>query len=220
MSVLAIENLTKTFQGPAELVAAVQGVSLTVDRGEFVAVVGPSGCGKTTLLLAAGALLRPTAGTVTIGGTNPYDLSPDARAKFRAETIGFVFQQFHLIPYLTVLENVLAPSVARPARGAMEKALALARKFNLVERKDHAPAALSTGERQRTALTRALLHAPALILADEPTGNLDRENSALILEHLADLAREGRAVLMATHDEYVKSVANRVVRLEKGKAVG
>jgi len=216
MSVLEIEQLTKTFQGPAEKVMAVADVSLKVDKGEFVAVVGPSGCGKTTLLLAAGTLLRPTRGTVRVSGQNPYDLSPDRRARFRAEKIGFVFQQFHLIPYLTVLENVMAPSVARPLRGAKERALALIRQFNLDERKAHVPGALSTGERQRTALARALLHEPELILADEPTGNLDKENSQIILKHLADLAREGRAVLMVTHDESARSVTHRTVRLDKG----
>ena len=122
---LQIKNLVKEYPGPAETVAALKDVSVSVEKGEFVAVVGPSGCGKTTLLLAAGALLRPTGGEVLIAGQDPYQLSPERRSAFRAERIGFVFQQFHLIPYLTVLENVLSPAVAKPLSDARDRAMAL-----------------------------------------------------------------------------------------------
>ncbi len=219
MNVLTIETLTHCFSGPGGTVTALQDVGLTVNTGELVVVLGPSGCGKTTLLLAAGTLLRPTQGRVCIQGTDPYALSPNTRARFRARTIGFVFQQFHLIPYLTVFENVLAPSLASRVPDAKAKATALIEKFGLTDRLRHVPGALSMGERQRVALARALLHDPPLLLADEPTGNLDAVHSRLILHHLADLAREGRAVLLVTHDDAARSLATRVVRLEKGRAV-
>ena len=217
--VLKVQDLTKVFQGPAEAVHALKGVSLQVDHGEFAAVVGPSGCGKTTLLLAVGGLLRPTEGTVLIGGEDPYGLSSEKRSRFRAEKIGFVFQQFHLIPYLSVLGNVLAPTVAMAREDARARALALIRRFNLEHRKDHVPSALSTGERQRVALARALIHEPELILADEPTGNLDNENSGTVLHYLAEFAGDGRAVLMVTHDERAKVSADRVFRLDDGRLV-
>lgn len=217
--VLSIRGLTRTFQGPSGVVRAVEDVTLSVDRGEFVAVVGPSGCGKTTLLLAAGTLQRPSAGEVTISGTDPYAMSAEERCRFRAERIGFVFQQFHLIPYLSVLDNVLAPALARPNPNAKAHAMELIRRFNLEHRQAHVPADLSTGERQRTALARALLHEPELILADEPTGNLDRSNADAVQGYLAELAKDGRAVLMVTHDDAAKKVVSRYVRMEGGRLV-
>ncbi|MBN1674774.1 MAG: ABC transporter ATP-binding protein [Kiritimatiellae bacterium] len=215
--ILDVNNLTHTFAGPAGAVRALDGATFSVDAGEFVVVVGPSGSGKTTLLLAAGALLRPTGGRIRVGGTDPYALGPEARARFRGEKIGFVFQQFHLVPYLSVLDNVLAASLARPRPDAEPRARELAARFNLAHRMDHRPAALSTGECQRVALARALLNEPALILADEPTGNLDRENAKVVVTHLADAARAGRAVLMVTHDERALETATRSLRIEDGQ---
>jgi ABC-type lipoprotein export system ATPase subunit len=180
-------------------------------------VQGPSGCGKTTLLLAAGGLQVPDGGRVTVAGQDLFALSSEERAGFRAAKIGFVFQQFHLIPYLSVLDNVLAPSLASPSPDNRARARELIARFGLTERADHVPAALSTGERQRAALARALLNKPQLLLADEPTGNLDADNGRLVLGYLADFAKEGGAVLLVTHDLRVAEYAHRIVRLQNGR---
>jgi len=209
--ILNIHNLTKTYGA----VRAVDDVSLSVGSGEFVAIQGPSGCGKSTLLLAAGGLLRPDTGNVIVDGQDLYTLSPDERARFRAEHIGFVYQQFHLVPYLSVLDNVLVPSLASSAlRG---RAVELVAQFGLADRAHHVPAQLSVGERQRCALARALLNRPKLLLADEPTGNLDRENGQVVLDCLREFAGNGGAVLLVTHDNNAIGVAHRWIRLRQGK---
>jgi len=214
---LEIEDLGKTYRGPEGEIRALEGVSLEMRAGEFVAVQGPSGSGKTTLLLAAGGLLVPAGGRVVVAGQEMYALSPEKRARFRATTIGFVFQQFHLIPYLSVMDNVLAPSLAARVPDAAGRARELLAQFNLADRIHHVPGALSTGERQRTALARALLNRPGLLLADEPTGNLDEDNSDVVLGCLKEFAEAGGAVLLVTHDSRAASYAQRVLRLEGGK---
>ena len=214
---LRVENLQKTYHRGAKEVRALAGLSLEVAAGEFVAVQGPSGCGKSTLLLVAGGLLRPDAGHVAIGGEDPYGLSAEGRARFRGGRIGFVFQQFHLIPYLSVLENVLAPSLAAPRAEAQGRARKLVEHFGLADRAEHLPSELSTGERQRVALARALLNEPRLILADEPTGNLDRASATVVLDHLAAFAGDGGAVLLVTHDAAAAERAGRRVRMEGGR---
>lgn len=215
---LEIRDLTKAYRGPgAGRVVALERVSLRLEGGDFVAVCGPSGSGKTTLLLAAGGLLIPDDGRVLVDGTDIYALTSGERAALRARAIGFVFQQFHLIPYLNVLDNVMAASLALGDGDSRERALDLVRRFGLEDRADHVPSELSTGEKQRTALARALLNRPRLILADEPTGNLDTENGRLVLEHLADFARSGGSVLLASHDPEAAAFAGRTVRLEKGR---
>ncbi len=214
---LEIENLSKHYRRSDGEVKALDGVSLSVSAGEFVSVQGPSGSGKTTLLLAAGALLAPDGGRVTIEGQNPYDLTPNERAAFRGEKIGFVFQQFHLVPYLNVLENVLAPSLGKPAEDAAGRARELIAHFGLAGRIAHVPAELSTGERQRVALARALLNRPTVLLADEPTGNLDDANAEIVMAALNEFAGAGGAVLLVTHDSHAAKYARRTVRLEKGK---
>ncbi|WCJ59364.1 ABC transporter ATP-binding protein [Fontisphaera persica] len=214
---LLLDKISKIYHGERGIIRAVQEASLHIQAGEFVAVRGPSGSGKTTLLLAAGGLLRPDEGTVRVNGAEPYALSPEARARFRAEHIGFVFQQFHLLPYLTVLENVLAAALPRPRSDAVDRARFLLEKVGLAARLDHLPAALSTGEKQRTALARALFHAPPLLLADEPTGNLDEANGQKVLEGLAEHARQGGAVLLVTHDPRAAAFAHRVLMMENGR---
>ena len=201
-------------------VRALDCVSLEVSTGEFVSVQGPSGSGKTTLLLAAGGLLVPDEGTVSIEGANMYSMSGDDRARFRARTIGFVFQQFHLVPYLDIMDNILVPSLAHPNTEAKERAKELMEQFNLAHRTHHVPAELSTGERQRTALARALLNKPSLIFADEPTGNLDHENARIVLGYLAGFADTGGAVLLVSHDDRAGSYAHRSLKLEDGKIIG
>jgi ABC-type lipoprotein export system ATPase subunit len=212
---LAIRRLSKSYLTPRGTVQALADISFDVGPGEFVAVQGPSGCGKTTLLLTAGGLLRPDEGQVLLDGRDLYALSPEARARFRAATVGFVFQQFHLVPYLSALENVLTPSLAAAVPDAAERSRELLRRLSLAERAHHVPAQLSTGERQRTALARALLTRPRLLLADEPTGNLDEASGETVLAELAAFARGGGAVLLASHDPRAAGQAQRVLHFEK-----
>jgi ABC-type lipoprotein export system ATPase subunit len=217
---LSLSNVSKRYGRADRAVDALRHVSLDVAEGEFVVVRGPSGCGKTTLLLAAGGLLAPDEGTVAVAGRDPYALDADARADLRASAIGFVFQRFHLLPYLSVIDNVLAPSLAARRGGgddARRRALQLIERFGLAGRADHLPSELSTGEQQRAALARALLNGPSLVLADEPTGNLDDDNGREVLAALAELARDGRAVLLVTHDARAEAFAQRTVFLDDGR---
>lgn len=217
-TVLAINQLGKSFPSAAGEVHAVRDVSLELAAGELVALRGPSGCGKSTLLMAAGGLLEPTSGSVEINGTDLYSLGQDGRAQFRAENIGFVFQQFHLIPYLDVRDNILAASLAT-ARAEDERVDELLEIFGLEQRAHHVPAALSTGEKQRTAMARALLNNPKLILADEPTGNLDQDNAEALLEQLSGFSGKGGAVLLVTHDARVDNHAGRTIEISDGNLV-
>jgi len=216
---LELEGVRKSYEAPAGgALAVLEDLTLAVGAGEFVAALGPSGCGKTTLLLVAGTLLRPDSGSVRVGGTDIYALTADRRARLCAERVGFVFQQFHLVPYLTIRENVLARTVALSINDAETKADGLLERFGLAERADHHPARLSTGERQRAGLARALLGSPGLVLADEPTGNLDDENGRVVLDALSEFAKAGGAVLMATHDSVAAKAADRSIFLASGPA--
>ena len=214
---LEVKNLSKVFRGPNGPLNAVDDVSLQVKAGEFLAVQGPSGGGKTTLLLSIGGLQTPDKGNVLIEDKILYRMGPNARAKFRATNIGFVFQQFYLIPYLNVMDNILAPSIALPHLEASKRAKELIGKFKLTERSSHKPSQLSTGERQRTAMARALLNNPKLLLADEPTGNLDEENTEIILKFLSEFAKSGKIVLVVTHSEEAAAYADREIHLRNGK---
>ena len=216
---LQFRNITKSFDGPEGKVTALDGVSLSVSPGELLAVHGPSGCGKTTLLLTAGALLRPNAGQVSLDGQDPYGLNPEMRSELRARMIGFVFQQFHLIPYLTVRQNILASSLALPAREADQRAQELVSRFGLDDRAGHVPAQLSTGERQRTALARALLNQPKIILADEPTGNLDERNANIVFGYLSQYVDEGGCVLLVTHDAKAAAHATSTLQMVDGRLI-
>jgi len=214
---LEVKNVSKVFRGPNGVLNAVDNVSLQVKTGEFLAVHGPSGSGKTTLLLSIGGLESPDKGNVIVEGKNLYRMGSNARARFRAANIGFVFQQFYLIPYLNVMDNILAPSIALPHSEASKRAEELIEKFKLTDRSSHKPSQLSTGERQRTAMARALLNNPKLLLADEPTGNLDGENTEIILSFLSEFAKSGKMVLMVTHSEKAAAYADREIHLKKGK---
>ena len=219
MSVLLqIDGLGHVYEGLKGPIQAVDGVSLHVDAGEFVAAMGPSGCGKTTLLLAAGGLLQPTSGRALVDGKDVFMMTPSQRALFRAAKIGFVFQQFHLVPYLDVLENVLAPTLALGSqRNSRNRACELIKRFGLADRIHHTPDSLSTGERQRVALARAMINSPRLLLADEPTGNLDDNNGGEVFRCLAEFARMDGAVLMVTHDARATDYATRTVKMDKGR---
>lgn len=216
--ILKVENITKNYPGQnGSPIEALCGVSFELAEGEFAAVQGPSGCGKTTLLLSVGVLLQPTEGQVKIAGSNPYELSPDGRAEFRAKHIGFVFQQFHLVPYLSVRDNILVPTLTGESNTDFGRADELLEQFNLTHRATHPPAQLSTGERQRTALARALLNKPKLLLADEPTGNLDRKNAGIVLDHLKQFTKDGGAVLLVTHDTHAAAQAQCTMEIHDGQ---
>ena len=211
-----LENLTKIHRGRHGQVRALDNVNLDVAQGEFVAVRGPSGSGKTTLLLTIGGMIRPTSGRCRVLDTDVYALSGGARAHFRARHVGFVFQMFHLIPYLSVLENVLVPVRGQSAADAASRARELLERFGLGARLEHRVAELSTGERQRTAIARALINQPELVLADEPTGNLDPDTGREILNCLADFHRHGGTVLLVTHEPWVEQYADRSLLLRAG----
>jgi ABC-type lipoprotein export system ATPase subunit len=171
------------------------------------------------LLLTAGVLLAPTRGTVHIEGRDVYGLSAEQRAAFRARNIGFVFQQFHLIPYLNVRDNIRSAALATGAPDAAQRADELIERFGLTHRASHRPGALSTGERQRTAMARAILNGPKLILADEPTGNLDGDNAKIVLDYLSEFAESGGAVLLVTHEPAAAARAARTIEMEHGRLV-
>lgn len=223
---LEFKNVSKWFpvrssrnNGTTGKVTALTDVSFSVRPGELLAVRGPSGCGKTTLLLTAGGLLRPSAGRITVDGQDPYELDPERRSHLRAKMIGFVFQQFNLIPYLTVRQNILAASLAMPGNKAPERADSLIDRFGLADRADHVPAQLSTGQRQRTALARALLNEPKVILADEPTGNLDEDNAQTVFGYLSQYVSDGGCVLLVTHDTRAAAHATRTIQMSGGQIV-
>jgi putative ABC transport system ATP-binding protein len=215
---IQLDDVSKIYRGRRGEVAALANVSLQVERGEFVVVRGPSGCGKSTLLLTVGGMVRPSSGSVTLAGENLYGLPTARRARLRAEKIGFVFQMFHLIPYLDAMENVLCAGLAARSVTA-DGATGMLDRLGLGGRVRHTPGELSTGERQRVALARALITAPEVILADEPTGNLDPDNARQVLDYLAEYNRDGGTVLVVTHDPLADEYAGRTLLLQQGRIV-
>lgn len=213
---IRIEKVTLTYTKGEHVVKALDEISISVSKGEFVVVKGSSGCGKTTLLLTAGGLLHPQEGTIRMNGQDINELSPEDMANFRAANIGFVFQQYHLIPYLSIIENVSVPSLAQHSNESKNRALELINDLGLKERMHHTPAELSAGEKQRTALARALLYNPPIILADEITGNLDHENASIVLNKLKQFTKSGGTVLLVTHDEKAFSYADRIIEMRNG----
>ena len=213
---IRLEDVTKVYRTADGPIHALAGANLTVEAGEFAAVRGPSGCGKSTLLTIAGGLGMPTSGRVTVAGEDVVALSSAARARFRAKRIGFVFQMFHLLPYLTVLENVAVAALPGTEAAAADRAKDMLEEFQLSHRLRHRPTQLSTGECQRVAMARAMVNRPQLILADEPTGNLDPENSRGVLDLLASFHRDGGTVLLVTHQESAARYAQRTILLRNG----
>lgn len=202
MPTLTVESVAKEYPTRAEPLVVLRDVSLALDAGESLAILGPSGSGKSTLLQILGTLDHPTSGQVRLAGQDPFALSEPELARFRNHKIGFVFQDHYLLPQCSVLENVLLPTLAdgRPTRADLERARQLLDRVGLAERLDHRPAELSGGERQRAAVARALIRQPLLLLADEPTGNLDRANAAAIGRLLLELSHEHQSLLIAvTH---------------------
>jgi len=214
------DEVTKIFRKNGSEVTSLDRFTAEVAEGEFVAVRGPSGSGKTTLLLTLGGMQRPSAGSVQLGGRDLYGLSPAERARLRSSEIGFVFQMFHLVPYLDLLGNVLLACPGKPSAEVRRRAGGLMDELGLADRASHRPGELSAGERQRLAVARALLNRPKLILADEPTGNLDPENAAEVIRHLAEFHRGGGTVVLVTHGASADAHADRTLCLEQGQLKG
>jgi putative ABC transport system ATP-binding protein len=220
-ALLITQDLRREYHMGDELVRAVRGVSLHVERGDYVAIVGPSGCGKSTLLNLIGGIDRPTAGTVTIDG-HRIDRMGDAEAtRFRLRHIGFVFQRFYLMPALTAVENVELPmaEARMPRDQRVRRARELLAYVGLGERHDHRPAQLSGGEQQRVAIARALANKPQLLVADEPTGELDARTGAEMIDLIAQVNHDGTTIVVVTHDEDLARAARRVVHMRDGVIV-
>lgn len=211
--ILEIKEAWKTYQMGVEEINALQGVNFKVEEGGFLAVMGPSGSGKSTLLHLAGILDLPTKGTVVLGGKNVSDLSGKQQAHIRRTQIGFVFQRFNLLTQLTALENVMLPMM-KPDK---EKAQEILDRVGLKGKYDRLPTQLSGGEEQRVAIARSLANDPLLILADEPTGELDTTNSRMIMELLTDLNKEGMTIIIVTHDPMAAEYAHKTVQMRDGK---
>jgi len=214
---IELQNVTKIYSRGPEKVHALRNVSLTVEPGEFLAIVGPSGSGKTTLLQLIGCMDRPTEGKININGKEVSGLNEAALTGFRSESIGFVFQQFFLIPTLTALENVELPMLFGTKKNHRSDARELLRRIGLGDRLNHRPSELSGGEMQRAAIARALINSPEIILTDEPTGNLDSENANNILRLFKELNSQGQTILMVTHNTELAAQARRVVQLKDGQ---
>jgi putative ABC transport system ATP-binding protein len=220
--VIALRAVAKTFPSPAGAFTALADVSLTIDRGEFVVVVGPSGSGKSTLLGLLAGIDRPTRGEVLVDGTAVHTLSERAITAWRGRAVGIVFQFFQLLPTLTGAENVMLPMDfcgTWPARERRPRALTLLDRLGVADQADKLPATMSGGQQQRVAVARALANQPAVLLADEPTGNLDSRTAGALLDLLAGLARDGQTVVMVTHERAAIGLASRTVTLADGRIV-
>jgi putative ABC transport system ATP-binding protein len=221
MAIITVENLVKHYTSGAETVAALRGVDFAVEAGEFVTIMGQSGSGKSTLLAVLGGMSHPTSGSVTMAGIRIYDLPGEKLADFRAGHLGFVFQSFHLVPYLTARENVMLPLAVSSLSTAAKRAAAdevLAR-VGLGAKGDRLPSRLSGGEQERVAIARAIVNRPAILLADEPTGNLDSATSDEVMALFRELNAAGQTVVMVTHNPDNRRYADRSIVLKDGMVV-
>jgi putative ABC transport system ATP-binding protein len=216
---LRMDSVSKKYRHRGQYVTALDNASVSIPKGDFVSLVGPSGSGKSTLLLMLGGMLSPTSGQVFLDGQSLYELSPNGRAELRKQKLGFVFQTFNLVPYLTALENVQVPLYLAgvEADSQLEQATALLERLGLGERIHHKPCELSVGQQQRVALARMLANDPAVVLADEPTGNLDPDTSRQIIEFFEEINDEGKTIVMVTHDPRAAERARRTLRLANGQ---
>jgi len=214
---IQLQHVNKTFEGFSKHAEALKNINLDISARTFSVIRGPSGSGKTTLLMCLGGMLRPSSGSVRIQGEDIYSFNTRQRSRFRASRIGFVFQSFYLVPYLNVLENVLLSAGQAKEGSKQHRAPALIEQLGLAERILHKPSELSAGECQRVALARALIHQPELILADEPTGNLDPDNSLEVLRILHNYHRSGGTVMLVTHGTDADQYADHIYSLDKGE---
>lgn len=220
---IILKNVTKTYPMGESQVAALNSVSTQIQDGDLLAVMGPSGSGKSTLLYTIGGLLTPTQGEVTVNGTSIYKLNSQERAKFRRENIGFIFQTFELMSYLTALENVILPLYLSrvPPSAQEERANEALARVGLAARASHKPTELSGGEQQRVAIARGIVNNSRIILADEPTGNLDQKTGEEIIQLLSELnKKDGLTVIMVTHDVSKANRANRLLEMIDGRVIG
>ena len=220
MSLIELKNVSKSYPTEAGEVKALQGINLSVDSGEMIILSGKSGCGKTTLLNLIGALDQPTSGEVWVGGKNICPLSEKERTLFRRREVGTIFQSFNLIPMLTVEENIALPRWLDgfPQEDVRPKVESLLQQVELTHRRNHRAHELSGGEQQRVAIARALINSPKVILADEPTGNLDSQTGLQVLSVMTDLNRkQGQTIIIATHSREADALANRIIKLKDGK---
>ncbi len=216
---LEIKDISKQFNSGKRKVLALNNINLSVEKSEFVLVKGESGSGKTTLLFIMGGMLNPSSGDVIVQGENIITLSEKERGKYRANQIGFVFQSYHLLPYLNVFENIMLPNELADSKVDKEDVYKIVRELGIEDRLYHKPSQLSAGEKQRVALARALVLNPSLILADEPTGNLDEKNTIEVMKHLKAFQQKGGTVIMVTHGNLADSYATRIINLHKGVLV-
>jgi putative ABC transport system ATP-binding protein len=218
---IELREISKTYKRPTgEPVVALSNISLHIERGEFVAIVGASGSGKSTLMNILGLLDLPTAGRYSWDGQDVTTLSLDRQAEMRNKKIGFVFQAFHLLPRTTALENVELPLLYSDRRSIKDLSRRALEAVNLADRIHHRPSELSGGQQQRVAIARALVNEPDLLLADEPTGNLDRASALEVISIFQTLNHQGRTIVLITHDQEIAGFAGRIVRLERGRMVG
>jgi lipoprotein-releasing system ATP-binding protein len=218
--ILVATDLRKVYQTPSEEIVVLDGVSFTLQAGENMAIVGPSGAGKSTLLQILGALDRPTSGSVLVGGVDPFTMNENQQARFRNEKIGFIFQDHHLLPQWNVLENTLLPALANgnPSVEVRDRAVRLLERVGLQHRMTHLPSQLSGGERERVAVARSLLLKPMVVLADEPTGNLDRQSADNVSQLLLEVPQEENTVLIVvTHSSTLAAKMQRCYELNAGK---
>lgn len=219
-NIIKLENAVKLYRRGAETINALKGINLEIAEGEFVSMVGPSGSGKSTLLHLIGCVDKPTDGNVVVAGRETSKLREKELAKIRNTTIGFVFQQFFLVPTLTALENVLLPALFNhngQIKNRKKRAKELLELVGLVERADHLPSQLSGGEMQRVAIARALINEPKILLADEPTGNLDSQNAEIIFDIFQKLHQKGLTIVVVTHNLELAEKSHRILRLKDGR---
>ncbi|SMP02859.1 putative ABC transport system ATP-binding protein [Desulfurobacterium pacificum] len=226
MALIKLENVRKVFkQGELET-EVLKGITLEIERGEFVAIMGPSGSGKSTLMYILGCLDKPTSGKYYLDGKDVLRMTDDELSRLRSRYIGFIFQAFYLIPYLSVIDNVLLPTEYLDSKtkkelfrgvSPKERAIQLLERLGMKERMDYKPEQLSGGQKQRTAIARALMNSPEIILADEPTGQLDSASGKAVMETFKELNEEGKTVIVVTHDPNVASYAKRVIEIVDGK---
>lgn len=220
MPILEAKNITKTYQLGERSISVLKNVSIAIQPGEFVAIIGSSGSGKSTLLSILSGLDHASAGSVWLQGSDITNLTEDDLAPIRNETIGFVFQSFHLVPSLSAIENIMFPAELLGTADAQGKAEQLLQRVNLLDRSDNFPHQLSGGEKQRVAICRSLINDPKIIFADEPTGNLDTQNGQGILDLLLSMQRESQTTLiMVTHDPKIAALADHIIRLQDGEVI-